>query len=365
MTFADGIAAVALGLGRTVVDGGKCLMFCPRYPRNLLQFSSVEDILANTQSEFCALELDDDSRGPLHLREARFGLNVAEADGTLDAVGSTYSADNYAVYDGLSRPGARIVTFAPMLKHGLFPLATILELLVKAGEDALGNPVEIEFAVRLPRSLEESAEFGFLQIRPLTLARDHQDLSLADVDPAQLICQSTQVLGNGRIDNLCDMVVVDSQRFERSRSQEVAKAVAHFNAVLSAENRPYLLIGVGRWGSNDPWLGIPVEWDEISGARVIVEAGFRDFRVTPSQGSHFFQNLTAFQIGYFTVNPDAGEGALDWQWLNEQPAVAEEGCVRHLRFAEPFRVVMNSRSSQGVIFKPVIFKPVIFKPATS
>ena len=352
MTFADGIAAVALGLGRTVVDGGKCLMFCPRYPRNLLQFSSVEDILANTQSEFCALELDGVSRGPLHLREAHFGLNVAEADGTLDAVGSTYSADNHAVYDGLSRPGARIVTFAPMLKHGLFPLATILELLVKAGEDALGNPVEIEFAVRLPRSAAESAEFGFLQIRPLTLARDHQDLSLADVEPEQLICQSTKVLGNGRIDNLCDMVVVDSHRFERSRSQEVAKAVAHFNAVLSAENRPYLLIGVGRWGSNDPWLGIPVEWDEISSARVIVEAGFRDFRVTPSQGSHFFQNLTAFQIGYFTVNPDAGEGSLDWHWLNEQSAIAEEGCVRHLRFAEPFRVVMNSRSSRGVIFKP-------------
>ncbi len=352
MTCADGIAAVALGLGRTVVDGGKCLMFCPRYPRNLLQFSSVEDILANTQSEFCALELDGDSRGRLHLREAHFGLNVAEAEGTLDAVGSTYSADNHAVYDGLSRPGARIVTFAPMLKHGLFPLATILELLVKAGEDALGNPVEIEFAVRLPRSPAESAEFGFLQIRPLTLARDHQDLSLGDVDPAQLICQSTKVLGNGRIDNLYDMVVVDAQRFERSRSEQVARTVAHFNAVLSAENRPYLLIGVGRWGSNDAWLGIPVEWDEISGARVIVEAGFRDFRVTPSQGSHFFQNLTAFQIGYFTVNPDAGEGSLDWQWLHEQPAVAEEGCVRHLRFAEPFRVVMNSRSSQGAIFKP-------------
>jgi hypothetical protein len=190
MTFADGIAAVALGLGRTVVDGGKCLMFCPRYPRNLLQFSSVEDILANTQSEFCALELDGVSRGPLHLREAHFGLKVAEADGTLDAVGSTYSGDNHAVYDGLSRPGARIVTFAPMLKHGLFPLAAILELLVKAGEDALGNPVEIEFAVRLPRSQAESAEFGFLQIRPLTLARDHQDLSLADVDPAQLTARA-------------------------------------------------------------------------------------------------------------------------------------------------------------------------------
>jgi CheY-like chemotaxis protein len=353
MAFADGIAAVALGLGRTVVDGGKCLSFCPRYPRNLLQFSSVEDILANTQTEFCALELDGvpHGAGPGHLREVRFGLDVAEADGTLHAVASTYSADNQAVYDGLSRPGARVVTFAPMLKHGIFPLATILELLVRAGEDALGNPVEIEFAVRLPRA-EEPAEFGFLQIRPLTLARDHQDLTIGEVDSSQLICQSTKVLGNGRIENLYDIVVVDSQRFERSRSQEVARAVAHFNATLSAQNRPYLLIGVGRWGSNDPWLGIPVEWDEISAARAIIEAGFHDFRVTPSQGSHFFQNLTAFQVGYFTVNPDAGEGSVDWQWLTAQPAVEEQGCVRHLQFAAPLRIIMNSRTSQGVIFKP-------------
>jgi hypothetical protein len=358
MTFADGIAAVALGLGRTVVDGGKCLSFCPRYPRNLLQFSSVEDILANTQTEFCALELDGvpPGAGPGHLREARFGLDVAEADGTLHAVASTYSADNHAVYDGLSRPGARVVTFAPMLKHGVFPLAAILELLVRAGEDALGNPVEIEFAVRLTRG-EEPAEFGFLQIRPLTLARDNQDLSIGAVDSSQLICQSTKVLGNGRIENLQDIVVVDSHRFERSRSQEVGRAVAHFNATLSADNRPYLLIGVGRWGSNDPWLGIPVEWDEISGARAIIEAGFHDFRVTPSQGSHFFQNLTAFQVGYFTVNPDAGEGSVDWQWLAEQPAVEEQGCVRHLQFAAPLRVIMNSRTSQGVIFKPEALAP--------
>jgi hypothetical protein len=355
MTFSDGIAAVALGLGRTVVDGGKCISFCPRYPRNLLQFSSVEDILANTQTEFCALEMDG-AHGSRHLREVRFGLDAAESDGTLHAVGSTYSADNHVIYDGLGRAGARVVTFAPMLKHGIFPLAAILEVLVRAGEDALGNPVEIEFAVRLPRVESESAEFGFLQIRPLTLARDHQDLNIGDVDPSQMICQSTKVLGNGRMDNLYDIIVVDSQRFERSRSQEVAKAVAHFNAKLSAESRPYLLIGVGRWGSNDPWLGIPVDWDEISGARAIVEAGFRDFRVTPSQGSHFFQNLTAFQIGYFTVNPDAGEGFLDWQWLAEQPAVEEHGCVRHLQLAQPVRVVMNSKTSQGVIVKPEPFR---------
>jgi hypothetical protein len=353
MTFADGIAAVALGLGRAVVDGGKCLTFCPRYPQNLLQFSSVDDILANSQTEFWALALDGIRHGrPGHLHEMRFSLDAAEADGTLSAVGSTYSVDNQAVYDGVSRPGVRIVSFAPMLKHGLFPLAATLETLVKAGEDALGIPVEIEFAVRLPRRSGDPAEFGFLQIRPLTLSRDHQDLSVGDADPQQLLCQSNKVLGNGRMENLYDAVVVDSQRFERSRSQEVAKAVARFNGLLNAENRPYVLIGVGRWGSNDPWLGIPVEWDEISGARVIVEAGFRDFRVMPSQGSHFFQNLTAFQIGYFTVNPDAGEGSIDWEWLGEQVALEEEGCVRHLRFDAPMRVVMNSRKSQGIICKP-------------
>ncbi len=361
MTFEDGIAAVALGLGRAVVDGGKCLTFCPRYPQNLVQFSSVEDILANSQSEFWALELDGSADGrPGHWHEKRFGLDAAENDDTLRALASTYSRDNHAIYDGTSRSGPRIVTFAPMLKHGTFPLAEILDVLVRAGEDALGNPVEIEFAVRLPQQADpvaseapsQVAEFGFLQIRPLTLARDYEDLTLDDVQPERLICQSGKVLGNGRIENLHDVVVVDSQRFERSRSQEVAEAVAHFNHRLNAENRPYLLIGVGRWGSTEPWLGIPVEWDEISGARVIVEAGFRDLRVTPSQGSHFFQNLTAFQIGYFTVNPDAGEGSIDWQWLTEQPAVEELGCVRHLQFAEPIRVVMNSRTSQGLIFKP-------------
>jgi len=353
MTFEDGIAAVALGLGRAVVDGGKCLTFCPRYPRNLVQFSSVEDILTNSQSEFWALELDGASEGrPGHWHERRFSLDAAESDGTLQAVASTYCRDNRAVYDGVSRPGARIVSFAPMLKHGTFPLADILDVLVRAGEDALGNPVEIEFAVRLPQQADQVAEFGFLQIRPLTLARESEDLALDDVQPERLICRSSKVLGNGRIENLHDVVVVDAQRFERSRSQEVAKAVAHFNRLLNEENRPYLLIGVGRWGSTEPWLGIPVEWDEISGARVIVEAGFRDFRVTPSQGSHFFQNLTAFQIGYFTVNPDAGEGSVDWDWLSGQTARGEDGCVRHLHFDDPIRVIMNSRTGQGAIFKP-------------
>lgn len=350
----DGVAAVALGMGRAVVEGGKCVTFCPRYPLNLVQFSSVKDILSNSQLEFWALEMnhlppEDPIQG---LREASFSLRAAEEDGTLHAVGSTYSRDNDAVYDGLSRPGARVVTFAPVLKHDVFPLAALLEQLSRVGEDALGQPVEIEFAVSLPGSAGDAAEFGFLQIRPLVMSREGEELRMEQVDPSRLLCRSRMVLGNGRVENLRDAVVVDFHRFQRGRSQEVAEAVADFNAKLGLENRPYLLIGVGRLGSNDPWLGIPVEWDEISGARVIVEAGFRDFRVIPSQGSHFFQNLMAFQVGYFTVNPDAGEGSVDWQWLADQEAVEEKGCVRHLRFADPVLVLMNGKSREGMIFKP-------------
>lgn len=354
MSFEDGIAAVALGLGRTVVDGGKCLTFCPRYPANLVQFSSVDDFLSQSQTDFWALSLNHPSEetSPPGLREVRFSLDIAETDGTLNALGSTYSADNDRITDGLGRPGMRIVTFAPILKYGVFPLAGLLDELVRDGENAFGQPVEIEFAVRLPRLPGESAQFGFLQIRPLVVSHETEELQTGNVERCRLMAQSNKVLGNGRVANLQDVVVVDGQRFERGQSQEVAGHVSYFNAKLAGENRPYLLVGVGRWGSNDPWLGIPVEWDEISGARVIVEAGFRDFRVTPSQGSHFFQNLSAFQVGYFTVNPDLGEGMVDWDWLAAQPAEEERGCVRHLRFGEPLTVLMNGRASAGAILKP-------------
>jgi len=353
VTADDGIAAVALGLGRSVIGGEKCLMFSPRYPRNLVQFSSVTDMLANSQTAFWALDL---SQQPHHsikeLREASFPLKAAEDDGTLQMLGSTYSADNDAVYDGLARPGVRIVSFAPILKHEVFPLAAILDQLMSVGAAALGRPVEIEFAARLAAMPEESAEFGFLQIRPLALSREADDVRMEEVDAARLVCQSAQVLGNGRIEDLRDVVMVDVDRFDRALSQAVAADVAYLNAKLADSTTPYILIGVGRWGSNDPWLGIPVAWDQVSGARVIVEAGLRDLRVTPSQGSHFFQNLTAFQVGYFTVNPDAGEGFVDWKWLSAQPAVEERGCVRHLRLEAPLAVVMNGKVGRGLIFKP-------------
>ncbi len=352
---ADGVAVVALGLGRTVVEGGAGLSFCPRDPRHLLQFSSVDDILDNSQREFWALELDTPD-GALDaessMREARFDLAAAEADGTLAALASTWSAENNAVYDGVSRPGVRLVSFAPILKHRVFPLPEILQTLMAMGERGLNRPTEIEFAVRLRSHPGEPHEFGFLQMRPLVVEREGESLEIGDLDPDRLLCRSRAVMGNGTVEGLRDVVVVDFQRFDRARSLDAARAVGRFNARLVAERRPYLLIGVGRWGSLDPWLGIPVTWEQISGARVIVEAGFRDIRVTPSQGSHFFQNLSTFQIGYFTVNPEAGDGFVDWDWLEHQPFTAEEDAIRHLRLEHPLTVTMNGLKSEGVITKP-------------
>jgi hypothetical protein len=243
------------------------------------------------------------------------------------------------------------VTLAPILKHGVFPLPQILQSLLQIAETGTSTPVELEFAVDLSPTGGASKEFGFLQLRPLALSRELAELQLEAPVPADVLCRSASVLGNGRID-LQDVVVVDVHRFDRGRSPDVAQDVARFNAELTGERRPYLLIGVGRWGSSEPALGIPVSWDQIAGARVIIEAGFKDFKVTPSQGTHFFQNLTSTNVGYFTVNPEAGEGFVDWDWLAGQPAESETSFVRHLRFAQPLVVKMNGKTNAGVILKP-------------
>ena len=353
-TSADGVAAVALGMGRAVVAGERCLSFSPRHPLSIPTFSSVKEIVSNSQREFWAVEMggqaDVDSEEAM--RETAFGLDVAEKDGTLYALGSTYSAENQAVYDGLSRPGVRLVTFAPILKHGVFPLAEILAVLLEVGSQGMNCPAEIEFAACLSADPKKPHEFGFLQMRPLVLARETENLDLDEAPAEALLCKSARVMGNGTISGIRDVVVVDFHRFDRSMSRVAAAEIARFNAELREAARPYLLIGMGRWGSTDPWLGIPVTWDQISGAKVIVESGFRDFRVTPSQGSHFFQNLTSFQIGYFTVNADLGEGSIDWEWLAAQRAVSERDSVRHLRFEEPIVVKMSGRKTQGLIYKP-------------
>ncbi|MEO6326229.1 MAG: PEP/pyruvate-binding domain-containing protein [Thermoanaerobaculia bacterium] len=345
-TAADGVAAVALGFGRTVVDGGNCVRFCPRAPLQPSPYSSADDVLDNSQRSFWALRLAT-------AREESFDLSVAERDGTLHALGSSYSTENDAVSDGLSRAGIRLVSFAPVLKHGLFPLGPLLHELLDMGSAGMGAPVEIEFAVNLSA---RPREFGFLQMRPLALSRERVELEIGEVDPARLVCRSSRVMGNGKIEGIRDLVVVDFHRFERAESPLAALEIARLNGMLAAQQRPYLLIGVGRWGSRDPWLGIPVTWDQISGARAIVEAGLKDFKVSPSQGSHFFQNLTSFNVGYFTVNPDAGasEGFVDWEWLSMLPALSEASHVRHLRLAAPVLIKMNGHRNEGVVYKPEV-----------
>jgi CheY-like chemotaxis protein len=350
LAAADGIVAVALGLGRAVAEGGACLRFCPRHPHHLLQLSSPRDALAASQREFWALRMGAGTNG--EMREEAFGLDEARADGTLAAVASTYSRENDALYDGVARDGVPVVSFAPVLKQGVFPLAEVMDALMHVGERGMGTPVEIEFAVNLHTPPGRPREFGFLQIRPLALSREAEELVIGDVLPATVLCRSARVLGHGRVEGVRDLVVVDFQRFDRARSWEAAQEVGRLNAELLGARIPYLLIGVGRWGSRDPWLGIPVTWDQVAGATAIVEAGLRDLRVTPSQGTHFFQNLASFNVGYFTVNPDDGDGFVDWPWLDGRPARSHVAHVRHVRLDQPVLVLMNGKRGEGVILKP-------------
>ena len=349
----EGIVAVALGLGRTVVEGEPSIRFSPAHPRHIVEFSSVEDMVKNAQREFWALQLGSNgAAAPLRDRMARLTLDEAEEHGVLGPLGSTYSPENNAVYDGIARPGIRLVTFAPILKNDAFPLADIVAELLDIGSAGTSSPVELEFAVNLSPPPGEPKEFGFLQLRPLAPSRELEDLEIGQVDRESLIVESPWVLGNGRLENIRDFLVVDRDCFDRSRSRATAAAVSKLNARLVAEGTPYVLIGVGRWGSSHPELGIPVGWDDISGAVAIVEAGLRDIRVTPSQGTHFFQNLASCNVGYFTVNEERGEGMVRWDWLLSQEAEVTDGCVRYIHFDDPAEVVMIGQEHRGIIRKP-------------
>jgi CheY-like chemotaxis protein len=347
----DGVAAVALGLGRAVMAEGVSLRFAPSHPRHLLEMSTVEDVLANSQRRFWALPLGEgDTSTPV--TEEVCEIEVAEEDGVLDRLASTYSPENDAIYDGTSRAGTRLVTFAPILKQRLMPLPEILNDLMEIGADGMGMPVEIEFAATLSDEPGVPHEFSVLQMRPMSVLAESEAVEISAADRARALVRTRRILGHGRVEGLRDVLVVDHKRFERAASPAAAAEIGRINAGLVEAGTPYLLIGVGRLGSRDPWLGIPVTWDQVSGARVIVEAGLRDLRVTPSQGSHFFQNLIAFNVGYFTVNEGFDEGFVDWDWLDEQKAVSARDHVRHLRLAEPLDVAMDGKNGEGVVLKP-------------
>ena len=351
----EGAVSVALGLGKTVVEGGKTVKFSPARPNHLPQFFSVKDTLQNNQRDFYALNLSLNSQKRYVTHDAHlklYSLKDAEIDGSLNFVGSTYSHEDNSISDGLSRKGQRIVSFAPILKHKIFPLPQILELLLEMGSWGMGTSIEIEFAVRMSVENNQPKEFGLLQMRPVVLKREIEELKIEVDNRDQLLCESPWVLGHGIIDDIKDIVYVDYNSYDRSQSKEVAQEVSSLNSILLAKNISYLLIGVGRWGTLDPWLGIPVTWNQISGAKAIVETSFKDFMVAPSQGSHFFQNLTSFMIGYFNVNSFKDEGFVDWDWLSKQPVITGKKYTKHLRLKDPLTIKMNGQENKGVIIKP-------------
>jgi CheY-like chemotaxis protein len=347
----DGVAGAALGLGRTVVEGGQALRFCPAYPQVLPQLADSEEFINQSQRTFYAIDLRAEQNAAAIAREAcvvRLDLEEAERHGTLGLLASVWSADEQAFYDGLERPGVRVVTFAHILKSETFPLAPLLCRLLALGRRGMNCPIEIEFAANLESVPQELA---VLQIRPCAEGGGGERVELGDLPREQMLCYSPHALGNGRIHGLGDVVYVRPGQFNPAYTPAMAEEIGRLNEELMAANRPYLLIGPGRWGTTHSWLGIPVHWSQICAARIIVETTLDDFVVEPSQGSHFFQNLTSFGIAYLAVNPHSHDGFIDWAWLESQPAEHETEYVRHVRLPHALEACVDGAISTAAVLK--------------
>jgi hypothetical protein len=350
----DGIANIAFGLGKYIVDGGNGLRFSPKYPKKVLQLSSPDLALAETQKSFYALDLDPDHFHPdidETINLLKLQISEAEADGTLKLVASTLDFDSHSIVDGTLYPGRRIITFSQLLNHGTFPLAEILSKVLELGEKEMGKPVEIEFAVNLDMPKGQKI-FSLLQIRPIVSNNRTVNLRLENVKKESAIILTTMALGNGIINDIFDFVYIKPESWNAAKSMEIAGRLEALNERFIEEKKNYILVGPGRWGSSDSWLGIPVRWPQISAARVIVESSLENYRVDPSQGTHFFQNLTSFHVGYFTINPHINDGYYDLDFISSQTSQYEDEYIRHIRFASPVRVEIDGKKGTGVIFKP-------------
>jgi len=351
----DGIVHVALGLGIIVVDEGVALRFSPKHPKILPQFPTVDDWLKRSQRDFFALEMKGSDPFWGHDTVpylARHDLDRAEKDGVLNHLGSIYCTDDGVIRDGLGHDGSRLVSFANILKYNTFPLAKIMNTVMEVGQKAMGSPVEIEFSVVLPDDHGEPAELNLLQIRPFIVGKERKDINVKDRDPASLLVQSSKALGHSSFSGIRDIVYVRADRFDNLKTMDIAREVGEINTELARDDTPFLLLGIGRWGTADRFLGIPVSWDQIHGARVIVEAGTEDFNIEPSHGTHFFMNITSFQIGYMSVDPSKEGNFIDWDWLEEQKPLRELKYVRHLRFDDPLEVLIDGYTQQAVVIKP-------------
>ncbi|MGE5423950.1 MAG: hypothetical protein ACM3N9_01225, partial [Syntrophothermus sp.] len=279
-------------------------------------------------------------------------INEAENDSTLRLVASTFDYDSHALTEGTLFPGKRIMTFSQVLTHETFPLASILYNILNIGQKEMGKPVEIEFAVNLDLPKGQPKLFSLLQIRPIVGKNETVNLRMEDIRKENTIILSNTALGNGIVKDIVDFVYIKPESWDPSKSAEIAMDVEKINDKFTSDKRNYVLVGPGRWGSADPWLGIPVRWPQISGARVIVESGLENYRIDPSQGTHFFQNLTSFRVGYFTINPYIKDGYYDLGFLSDQPAHYEDEFIRHVRFEKPIRIEIDGKKNIGVVYKP-------------
>lgn len=348
----DGIVNLAFGLGKLVVEGGLTLRFSPRYPKNILQLSTTELALRDTQREMYALNLKpeefktsiDDA-----VNLTRFEINKAKHFRNMRYVASTWDMQNQRITDSTFEDGRKIITFSQILKYDTIPLAEIVCDLLRIGQEEMRCPVELEFAVDMDVPYGADRTFSFLQIRPIVDSQDNRSLDWDEVPTDDALIYAENALGLGATEGVCDVVYIRNEAFDTAHTQEIAAEINALNNKMRAEKRPYVLVGPGRWGSSDPWLGIPVKWPSISEAKVIVECGLENFRVEPSQGTHFFQNLTSFGVGYLTINPFMGDGRFDAARLDRMEALYESTFVRHVRFPAPLYIYIDGRKNKGIV----------------
>jgi CheY-like chemotaxis protein len=349
----EGIAQIALGLGKIVVEGEASLRFSPKYPQFLPQFSTVDDTLKNSQRFFYALKLDGFPKTFGVCEEAtlaKLEINDAGDHCMVKQLVGTYSSQDHRIRDGVQAGGNPVLTFAGILKYDLFPLAEILADILEIGRKGMGCPVELEFAVNLPGSGNQRPSFDLLQVRPMGIVQNHMDVEIREEDIKDAICYSTMALGNGCAKDIADIVFVNPDTFDPARTIEIAKEIGRFNRQLLAQKRKFLLIGPGRWGSADRWLGIPVTWHDISGVGAMIETTTKNLKVDPSQGSHFFHNITSLGISYLTISQN-GIDFIDWKWLQSLPAEQRNTHLVHIKLEKPVTIKIDGKKSRAVILR--------------
>ncbi len=349
----EGVVNLALGLGKYIVDGGLNLRVCPAHPDKVLQTSEMDIALRETQTQFYALDMSgikDDFKVDDGFNLLKVQVREAEKDGSLQYIASTFDPYDQVIRDGIYDGGRKLITFCGVLQQGVFPLPEILRLVLKYGRDEMRRPVEIEFAVKL--NPDRTGTFYLLQIRPMVDNKMMLDEDLAQIPDEKTLIRSHNAIGHGVTNDVYDVVYVKTDDYSAYNNPAIADEVEQINRKFLDEGSNYVLVGPGRWGSSDSWLGIPVKWPNISAAKVVVEAGLTNYRVDPSQGTHFFQNLTSFGVGYFTVNDFMGDGVYNQALLNSLPAVNETEHVRHVRFASPIVIKVDGVKKEGVVLLP-------------